>query len=54
MSVTVYRLDSSRPYKWQAFCVEHQNGMNSSKPSCINWAEQHIKAQHPGEKVVYQ
>jgi hypothetical protein len=54
MAVTVYRPDNKQPRKWQAFCVDHQEGINSSKPSCINWAEQHVKDFHPGEKVVYQ
>ena len=53
MSVTVERPDNTRPNRWQAFCTEHQTGLNSSKPSCIKWAEQHIKDHHPGEKVEY-
>ena len=51
MSVKVHRPYRNLPRGWQAYCEEHQNGLNSSKPSCINWAEQHVKDEHPGETV---
>lgn len=53
MSVTVARRDPTRPYRWEAMCVDHQIGFRGSKPSAINWAEQHVKDEHPGEKVEY-
>lgn len=54
MATRVHRPDSSRPYRWQAFCEAHQNGINSSKPTCIKWAEEHVKDNHPGEEVIYE
>lgn len=54
MSTTVWRPYPTRPYKWQAYCVDHQTGYNGTKPSAINWAEQHVKNNHPGEKVIHQ
>lgn len=53
MSTTVRRPDPEHLRRWQAVCEEHQIGLNSSKPSCINWAEQHVKDEHPGEEVEY-
>lgn len=53
MSTKVQRPDPEHLRRWQAFCEEHLTGLNSSKPSCIKWAEQHVKDNHPGEVVVY-
>jgi len=53
MSTKVHRPDPEQPRRWQALCEEHQTGLNSSKPSCIKWAEEHVKESHPGEEVKY-
>lgn len=49
MATTVRRPDPEHLRRWQALCDEHQTGLNSSKPSCIIWAEKHVKDEHPGE-----
>lgn len=54
MSVKVHRPDKRFPRGWQAICSTHLIGLNSSKPSCIIWADQHVKDEHPGEKVEVQ
>ena len=53
MATTVQRPDESQPRRWEALCIDHSVGFRGSKPSAINWAEQHVKDEHPGEKVEY-
>lgn len=33
--------------KWQAYCEEHQDGVNGSKYIAEHWADSHNDAHHP-------